>query len=194
MKNLINRLGYIYNDMTNNFNQLTTNEIKEIRQIVTDKFLDLPCNVSFEYGNVELDNFEYVKNVYRTENILLISADNNNSELLPNNLNLWFRAWHDYIHIENNYLFGFEGEFYAYLKHIENQSDLFKQVLFSEIVLQTAYFETFNKFAEFQKVVLLPIGAINILIEEIKVALKTQIRFGGMKNVGLSAKKVRVYA
>lgn len=192
MKNLINKLGTMYAEMPNNFNQLTASEIKEIRQIITDKFLDLPCNVSFEYGNIELDNFEYVKKVYKTENVLLISADNNNSELLPNNLNLWFRAWHDYIHLENNYLFGFEGEFYAFLKHIENQSDLFKQVCFSEIVLQTSYFETFNKFAEFQKLVLLPIEEVNTLIEEIKVALRTQMRFGGMRNVGV--RKVAVYA
>ena len=194
MKNLINNLGTMYAGMPNNFNLLLDSELKEIRQIIIDKYLDLPCNVSFEYGNSELDNFEYVKNTYKTQNILLISADNNSSELLPNNLNLWFRAWHDYIHIENNYLFGFEGEFYAFLKHIENQSDLFKQVCFSEIVLQTAYFETFNKFAEFQKVVLLPVNRINELIEEIKVALRTQMRFGGMRNVGLSSKKVRVYA
>lgn len=192
MKNLINRLGNIYNDMPNSFGQLSNSEIKEIRQIITDKFLDLPCNVSFEYGNAELDNFDYVKNVYKTQNILLISADNNNSELLPNSLNLWFRAWHDYIHIENNYLFGFEGEFYAYLKHIEGQNDLFKQVLFSEIVLQTSYFETYGDFAPFQKLVLLPIEAINELIEEIKVELRTQMRFGGLKNVGV--KKVRQYA
>lgn len=192
MKNLINKLGAMYAEMPNNFSQLNASETKEIRQIITDKFLDLPCNVSFEYGNIELDNFEYVKKIYKTENILLISADNNNSELLPNNLNLWFRAWHDYIHLENNYLFGFEGEFYAFLKHIENQSDLFKQVCFSEIVLQTAYFETFNKFAEFQKLVLLPIEEVNALIEEIKVSLRTQMRFGGMRNVGV--KKVRVYA
>lgn len=192
MKNLITKLGTMYAEMPNQFSSLTPNEIKEIRQIITDKFLDLPCNVSFEYGNIELDNFDYVKKVYKTENILLISADNNNSELLPNNLNLWFRAWHDYIHLENNYLFGFEGEFYAFLKHIENQSDLFKQVCFSEIVLQTSYFETFNKFAEFQKLVLLPIEEVNTLIEEIKVALRTQMRFGGMRNVGV--RKVAVYA
>lgn len=192
MKNLINKLGTMYVEMPNNFSQLTPNEIKEIRQIITDKYLDLPCNVSFEYGNSELDNFDYVKKVYKTENILLISADNNNSELLPNNLNLWFRAWHDYIHLENNYLFGFEGEFYAFLKHIENQSDLFKQVCFSEIVLQTSYFETFNQFAEFQKLVLLPIEEVNALIDEIKVALRTQMRFGGMRNVGV--RKVAVYA
>lgn len=192
MKNLITKLGTMYAEMPNNFSQLSQNEIKEIRQIITDKFLDLPCNVSFEYGNPELDNFDYVKKVYKTENILLISADNNNSELLPNNLNLWFRAWHDYIHLENNYLFGFEGEFYAFLKHIENQSDLLKQVCFSEIVLQTSYFETFNQFAEFQKLVLLPIEEVNTLIEEIKVALRTQMRFGGMRNVGV--RKVASYA
>ena len=187
---IIKNLGKIYNDSADQISLLTDNQIKNIREVITDKFLDLPCNVSFEYGNAELDSFEYVKKTYYQNNVLLISADNINSELLQNSLNLWFRAWHDYIHISNNYLFGFEGEFYAFLKHCEGQSEIFKKVLFSEVVLQTAYYETYGMFAPEQKLVLL--DNVEELIEEIKVGLKTQTRFGGMRNVGIN--KPRIYA
>jgi hypothetical protein len=188
---IITKLGAMYNNLPCNLSDLSVSQIKSIRNVITDKFLDLPCNVEFEYGNKELDSFEYVKKRYFTDNVLLISADNNNSELLPANLNLWLRAWHDYIHISNNYLFGFEGEFYAFLKHIEGQSDIFKQVLFSEIVMQTAYFETYGTFAEIQKVVILPIETVNSLINEIKLSNR-RIMTGAISRAGVC--KARKYA
>lgn len=187
---IITKLVAMYNNLPCNLSDLSAEQIKSIRQTITFKFLDLPCNVEFEYGNHELDSFEYVKKRYFADNVLLISADNNNSELLPANLNLWLRAWHDYIHISNNYLFGFQGEFYAFLKHIEGQSDIFKQVIFSEIVLQTAYYETYGTFAEVQKVVILPIEVVISLISEIKLQGRKTIT-GALRHIGVD--KARKY-
>jgi hypothetical protein len=84
-----------------------------------------------------------------------ISADFNDSRLLPGKLNLQFRAVHDYLHYVLQAPFTAEGEIQVYgLQKKLHCSAIGQQILFSEVVLQACYCEYFGKFAEFQKVVL----------------------------------------
>lgn len=89
---------------------------------------------------------------------LLVSSLNNDSRLLPGNLNLKFRAVHDYLHFKHQLEFNYHGEREVYklqkTLYYAKYYSLFKKMLYSEIVLQTAYKEYFGKFAEKQKVII----------------------------------------
>lgn len=158
MKNLIKELGNLYTNTPEQIGQLSVAQIQAIRDIITHEYrkIRLKYEVVFESGNSDLEDFEKIKARFETTGVLAISSDHNNSPLLGEDVNLFFRAWHDFIHITNDFPFGFEGEFNTFLKHIDGYEDVagYVEVLFSEVVLQTAYFETFGDFYEDQKVVL----------------------------------------
>jgi hypothetical protein len=84
-----------------------------------------------------------------------ISSLNNDSKLLPGDLNLKFRAVHDFLHYFLQQPFNYLGEYKVYQaqKHI-HKSQLRRQILYSEVVLQAAYCEYFGHFSDKQKIVL----------------------------------------
>lgn len=86
---------------------------------------------------------------------LRISHDYNESRLLPNELNLQFRAVHDYIHYILQAPFTAMGELQVYkFQKKFHQFGVRQQILFSEVVLQACYSEYFGRFAPIQKVIL----------------------------------------
>ena len=86
---------------------------------------------------------------------LLISTQFNESELLGLETNLIFRCIHDLHHAKLNVDFSWEGEC-ASTRHIMSLTDnfLFQQLLFSEILAQSAVCLYTGKFPDPQKVVL----------------------------------------
>jgi len=87
---------------------------------------------------------------------ILVSSDNNNSDLLPGEYNLWFRAWHDATHYAFSQEFTFAGEaVVACIQAQQTGSRLFQKILFSEVVLHAAvYFHTGDFAPGQQKLVL----------------------------------------
>lgn len=86
---------------------------------------------------------------------LLISTQFNESNLLGSEINLIFRAIHDMHHVKLNADFSWQGECASTL-HIMSFTDnfLFQQLLFSEILGQSAVCLYTGHFPEEQKVVL----------------------------------------
>lgn len=86
---------------------------------------------------------------------LLISTQFNESEVLGSKANLIFRCIHDVHHVKLNVDFNWQGEC-ATTAHIMSFTDnfLFKQILFSELLGQSAVYLDRGKFPEHQKVVL----------------------------------------
>ncbi len=86
---------------------------------------------------------------------LLVSTQFNESDLLGSEINMIFRCIHDVHHVKLNVDFSWEGEC-ASARHIVSFTDnfLFKQLLFSEILGQSAVCLYTGQFPEHQKVVL----------------------------------------
>lgn len=86
---------------------------------------------------------------------LLISTQFNESDLLSPEINLLFRSIHDVHHAKLKVNFSWQGEC-ASARHIMSFTDnpLFQQLLFSEILGQSAVCLYTGKFPEHQKVVL----------------------------------------
>ena len=89
-----------------------------------------------------------------TRGHLLISTQFNQSELLGSKINLIFRAIHDIHHVKLNADFNWQGEC-ASTRYIMSLTDniLFQQLLFSEILGQSAVCLYTGQFPEHQKVV-----------------------------------------
>lgn len=95
--------------------------------------------------------------IYRDYNQgnLLVSTLFNESDLLGSEINMIFRCIHDVHHIKANVDFSWQGEC-ASARHIISLTDniLFQQILFSEILGQSAVCLAQGHFPEHQKVVL----------------------------------------
>ena len=162
MKNedLIRSLAIRYERYKDNFHDLSLDTIMELHDHITGEYYEVMDKALVIFVDEELDDFECVKKRWNDHKELRISRLNNNSDLFPGHTNLWFRAWHDYIHLKYDYPFTFEGEYKTYLKQVEGLSYKATQVLFSEIVMQTAYVLFYGKFAKKQKVVLIDIDMV----------------------------------
>ena len=86
---------------------------------------------------------------------LLVSTQFNESNLLGQQVNMIFRCIHDMHHVKLNADFSWQGEC-ASTRHFMSLTDnfLFKQLLFSEILGQSAVYLYDGQFPEHQKVVL----------------------------------------
>ncbi|HAJ64305.1 MAG TPA: hypothetical protein DCP31_37940 [Cyanobacteria bacterium UBA8543] len=86
---------------------------------------------------------------------LLVSTQFNESNLLGRQANMIFRCIHDMHHVKLNADFSWQGEC-ASTRHFMSLTDnfLFKQLLFSEILGQSAVYLYDGQFPEHQKVVL----------------------------------------
>lgn len=91
----------------------------------------------------------------KINNHLEVSNLHNDSNLLPGELNLKFRAVHDYLHYLLQQPFDFKGELNVYkAQKFLHESDIGKRILYSEIVLQAAYATYFKGFPDKQKVII----------------------------------------
>lgn len=136
------------------FDNIPQDKIEHIQSVVRKNYMSLDINI--EFVSVELNDFEEVKRIYKENNILYISNLHNDSRLFPGDLNLAFRAWYDYIHLKYDLPFDYIGEYKTWLYHVADiQDTLCRQILYSEVVLQTAYYVTYNNFPKHQKIVLI---------------------------------------
>jgi hypothetical protein len=147
-------------------------EIGQFRMEVDQAFDRLPVNkYHWVYGEgedytvdhglqIQWVDFEPYKDLEEmTKDIkddrLRISKLHNDSLLLPEGLNLKFRAVNDYFHYLLQQPFDFKGELNVYkATKFLHKSDIGKRILYSEIVLQAAYCEYFGGFPEKQKVII----------------------------------------
>lgn len=127
------------------------NVFREIYDYVNREFNNLPCPVSFTEREVDCHG---MAEAWEKDGLLLISTMYNDSRLLPGELNLKFRAIHDYIHLTKDYGCDYIGEYNTFLEQCKGLSSYACRVLYSEIVLQAAYCIHFGNFASFQKIVL----------------------------------------
>ena len=154
MKNTLSSNAAMYERCKNVLKDLPSEVIDEIHSRIKKEFMSLPCRV--EFLAEELNDFEEVKRKYVETGVLSISSLHNDSELLPGSINLAFRVWHDFVHIQFKYDFTYEGEYLTYLEQSKGLSYIAKQVMYSEICLQAAYAIHNGSFPK-QKVVLVNI-------------------------------------
>lgn len=97
---------------------------------------------------------------------LLISNQFNKSDLLGLEINMIFRCIHEMHHLKLNVDFNWQGEC-ASTRHIMSFTDnfLFKQLLFSEILGQSAVCLYQGQFPKYQKVVLFEQSVLQALVE-----------------------------
>lgn len=136
------------------FKQISKKEIQLFRK-ETEGAYNYVVNDKIEF--VDYDPYTSCEDMIKKVNesgVLLISNLYNNSELLPGDLNLKFRAVHDTLHYRTKAPFTYEGEttIYEYQKYCYS-TNLSRRILFSEVVLQAAYKEYFGNFGD-QKIVL----------------------------------------
>lgn len=158
-KQEINHFAGIYTRYKDQYDQILPATIEEIHSKIRREFMALPYKV--EYRDDELNDFAVVKSAAIETNTLIISTLHNNSKLLPGELNLAFRAWHDAVHIQYDLPFDYDGERKAWFIQTQGMSRQATQVLFSEIVLQTSFFLHYGYFPDDQKIVLVDSYYIN---------------------------------
>lgn len=153
----IRNKAIIYERYKDDYERLTTEQIDTFREEVARAFHGntVPfVDVRYVKGQ-PYENCDQLSKDIRGNGLMLISSDNNESTLLPGELNLQFRAVHDYIHYILQAPFDAAGEIRVYnLQKEFHKSQVSKQILFSEVVLQACYAEYFKRFAPVQKVVL----------------------------------------
>lgn len=143
-------------DSTNEYRQ----EIDILANWINNEFQNL-CDTGL---HIEFVDFEpYTDNKAMNIDVLeygrLKISTRNNKSIFDENTNLMFRAIHDYHHVINNYDFSFTGEARAciYFTKLFPYNKEIRQILFSEITLQAAYFLHYGKFGS-QKLVIVDIG------------------------------------
>lgn len=176
-KQLIQSLALKYERYKDQLDQIDPVEINLYRKDIEQAYDRLPKPV----GHYEhhLDGYgghdEYVEKGFRVEfvdgqpyqtlkemtdsilndDVLFVSKDHNESTLLPGELNLKFRAVHDYLHYLFQQPLDFKGELNVYkTQKFFHSTEIGKRILYSEIVMQAAYCTYFGKFATKQKVII----------------------------------------
>jgi hypothetical protein len=143
----------VYRRYKDQYSQLSVEVVEELHEYVNSQYQLIPCIVNFVPQL--LDDYEVVKRGYTEKGVLNISTLNSNSRLFPGDLNLRFRAIHDYVHLRNNLDFSYEGEWQTWLIQSRHLSTEARGVLFSEIVLQASYALYYGSFPEYQKIILI---------------------------------------
>ena len=154
-KSKINHLANVYNRYKCQLNSIHSGCIVTYIQEINaayDKILQTGLKVVSV--SIECNDFEQFCDGIKHNGVMVISDLHNESLFLSPELNLKFRAVHDYIHYIFNLPFTFDGEVKAYKiqKHF-HPSEISRKILYSEVVLQAAYCETYGKFADVQKVI-----------------------------------------
>jgi len=155
-KDYIRHKALLYLKYKDNFEELTTKQINKFRKEVEEAFGKLPSNLWVEYESGQpYNNLEELTEDIKERQVMHISTDHNESVLLPDKLNLQFRAVHDYLHYTLQQPFTAVGEINVFkMQRKFHSTGISQQILFSEVVLQACYAEYFGKFPAKQKVVL----------------------------------------
>lgn len=153
----IQHLANVYARFKCNFSELPQSEIDRFRNEVETAFnrISKLINISFVGTDPYKDLAELTNDIDANKQ-MLISFENNNNKLLPDQLNLKFRAVHDFLHYVLQAEFDFNGEYQVYkAQKYMHKTETGKKILFSEVVLQASYCTIFNKFPEVQKIVII---------------------------------------
>lgn len=155
MKRTKEQLAGIYLRYKCQLDSLPEDMVEEFRNATLFVYNRLKrSGVRFEFTTIDpyKDLDELTNDVCNNGEMKIYSGDDN-SRLLPGALNLYSRAIHDWIHYFHQLPFGFDGEYQVY----EIQKLLYPKhmwpLLYSEIVLQTAFFEVYGYFPE-QKIII----------------------------------------
>jgi len=159
----ISQYAALYERGKDQISKVPKEVVEEIRNYVTNAYAQVVLNHRVEFQDKELNDFDWIYERFKQDNILYISTMHNQSPLLGK-YNLMFRAvhetMHDYLHIQMNCGFDWKGEGEVYQKQIEGLSEDAAIVLFSEIMLQTAFRLWYGYYPEKQKIVLVkPLNA-----------------------------------
>lgn len=164
----IRQLAYDYHRRKCQLEQVTQQTRNNLEDYINGRFnslVDVLGSENIIFLDEEVDCDRFIKKL-NEEQKLIVSKLHNDSIIFDKNMNLMSRAVHDMMHWTQHFDCDFHGELelfkYQCLKH-GNMSDQAKQVMFSEIVLQAAYFTEFGAFAPRQKVILLPIEIIQAI-------------------------------
>jgi hypothetical protein len=158
IKNLMKGNAIKYMRYKDQFDTLAKEDIEQYRRDVENAYERINAfqgaTILFVEGQPYKNLEELTVDIFEWET-MKISKDNNDSVLLPGDLNLKFRAVHDHLHYLLQQEFDFAGEYKVYQAQKNmHKSKIGKQILYSEVVLQAAYCEYFGRFADKQKIVL----------------------------------------
>lgn len=144
----------IYARYKDNFNSLKPWEILQFQDEVEQAYTKVPIRVEYVTGQPYASHVELTQDI-ETNKVMRVSTDFNDSKLMPGDLNLKFRAVHDWLHYVLQAPFTAEGEIKVYKIQKKHHSiGLMQDILFSEVVLQACFAEHFGYFATSQKLVL----------------------------------------
>lgn len=150
----IRKNALIYSRYKDNFNSLKPWELLQFQDEVENAYTKVPVRVEYVSGQPYTNHKELTQDI-ETNKVMRISAEFNESKLLPGDLNLKFRAVHDWLHYILQAPFTAEGEIKVYKMQKKHHTlGLMQEILFSEVVLQACFAEYFGYFAPFQKLVL----------------------------------------
>lgn len=150
----IRNKALVYLRYKDNYNEIDVRDIIKFQEEVNDAYNNIPIPCKFVEGQPYANHHELTADI-KAGKPMRISTDHNDSRLLPGDLNLYFRAVHDYLHYVLQAPFTAVGEIKVY--HLQKKlhaSEMSRRILFSEVVLQACYQEYYGKFAPFQKVIL----------------------------------------
>lgn len=163
-------MALAYKNAEDEFDKIPMKQLLSFRQLVNLQFSDISRKVIFHFVDYEPYGIqptiaEMLKDFH--QGYILIHTTGNDSKAWGTFTNLQFRAIHDYIHCLYNLEFNHANEIKAFQKQFEfsvqaryaNEFpwlnwETYKNILRSEIVYQSAYKETFDKFHIDQKIIL----------------------------------------
>ena len=152
---LIQREAIKYERFKDQFTLIPAGELEQFRAEIRAAYIRVALLLDIQF--VEHDPYKDLEQMsgHITESgCMFVSKLNNESQLLPKELNLMFRAVHDYFHYLLQQEFDFKGELNVYkATKFLHKSDIGKRILYSEIVLQAAYCTYFGEFGK-QKVII----------------------------------------
>ena len=127
--------------------------VKEIHNSIVKTYVEICDRHGVYLLDKELNDFDEIRKRFKENNVLCISTLHDDSKLMGN-FNIMFRVVHDYFHIMLDCGFEWEGEKKVFEKQAEGLSEDAQMVLYSEIMLQTAFKLWYGYYPEKQKVVL----------------------------------------
>lgn len=124
---------------------------KRLEYFIIDRVQRLKIDF-LESDNV--DTFDKLKDYYSKSNRLPVwKGASENTIFSRPEINWYFRAWHDLIHLENNYDFSPLGEINTCIEQINelpNEWSYERNLLIAEVIGQVMHFEAFKAFPDNQ--------------------------------------------
>jgi hypothetical protein len=131
--------------------------IHELWSYIAAEYAKIENIVTFADCEIDCDLLD---TLYLKTGEIWVSTLHNHSNLFPEQINLKWRAIHDKLQIDGAKC-DFWGEYETWYNQGKGLSHLAKQILFSEIVLQAAFYIHYGYFKDVQKVVLVDIPELD---------------------------------